>query len=185
MERALEAGAPCIQLRDKGRTVRESLPLARALRESTQRAGALFFVNDRLDLALAVQADGVHLGPDDLPLEAVSAVRPPGFLVGYSTDDPAEAERAEAHGADYLGCGTVFPTTSKGDAGRVIGPDGLRSVVRRVSVPVVGIGGVNPLRAWEVAGAGASGTAVIGAVMSAEFPEDAVRQLLRPFPGGD
>lgn len=180
---ALAGGAPCVQLRDKGRSIRESLPLARALREETNRAGALFFVNDRLDLALAVEADGVHLGPDDLPLDAVARIRPPGFLLGYSTDDPEDAARAQAHGASYIGCGTVFPTASKADAGEVIGLEGLRRVVQSVDIPVVGIGGVHFGRAPQVARSGAAGAAVIGAVMGTADPARSVTNLLRAWEG--
>ncbi|MYK69799.1 MAG: thiamine phosphate synthase, partial [Gammaproteobacteria bacterium] len=119
------AGATAVQLRDKEAPPRELLALARRLRAVTARHGALLIVNDRLDIALAAGADGVHLGPDDVPVAAARRVVPDGFLLGHSTDDPGVARRAEADGADYLGCGTVFPTTSKADAGAVIGVGGL------------------------------------------------------------
>lgn len=180
---ALEAGAPAIQLRDKERGAGEVLPLAQRLRTMTRDRDALFFVNDRLDLALAAEADGVHLGPRDLPVAEVRRSAPPDFLIGYSTDDPDEARRAEADGADYLGCGTVWPTSSKEDAGQVIGPDGLRRVAAAVSIPVVAIGGVTPHRARELVGTGAAGVAVIGAVMAAPDPGEAARQLLVGFGG--
>lgn len=180
---ALEVGAPAIQLREKERGAGEVLPLARRLRTMTRDRDALFFVNDRLDLALAAEADGVHLGPRDLPVAEVRQSAPPDFLIGYSTDDPDEARRAEADGADYLGCGTVWPTSSKEDAGQVIGPEGLRRVAAAVSIPVVAIGGVTPHRARELVGTGAAGVAVIGAVMAAPDPGEAARQLLAAFGG--
>jgi len=181
ISQALRAGAPAIQLRAKDATAGEVAAMARTLLPMVRAAGALFIVNDRLDVALAVGADGVHLGPDDLSVEQVRSAAPENFIVGYSTDDPEEAARAETDGADYLGSGTVYPTTNKSDPGEVIGLSGLRRVVEAVSIPVVGIGGITPAHADHVAGAGASGIAVIGAVMSAPDPGEAVRELMEPF----
>jgi thiamine-phosphate pyrophosphorylase len=178
---ALAAGAPAVQLRDKEASASELLATARDLRELTGRFGALLFVNDRLDVALAAQADGVHLGPDDLPVAAARRSVPRDFLVGFSTDDPEEARRAVAAGADYLGCGAVYPTGSKVDAGAIIGLARLDGVARAVAVPVVAIGGVTPVRASEVAATRAAGVAVIGAVMAAPDPGAAAAGLLAPF----
>lgn len=179
---ALRAGARAVQLRRKDAGAGTLLDEARGLREMTRDAGALLFVNDRFDVALAAGADGVHLGPDDLPVAAVRAAVTPEFLVGCSTDDPAEAREAVAAGADYIGCGTVFATESKADAGEVIGLGGLDAVAAAVEVPVVGIGGITPERAREVADeTRAAGTAVIRAVMGARDVEGAVRGLLAPF----
>jgi thiamine-phosphate pyrophosphorylase len=179
---ALAAGAPAIQLRDKGADAAALTEAARTLRVLTRRHGALLFVNDRVDVALAVGADGVHLGPDDLPVAAVRPTVPKGFLVGYSTDDPDQARRAVAAGAEYIGCGTVYGTSTKADAGEAIGLARLDEVARSVSVPVVAIGGITPERAVDVAGTRAAGVAVVGAVMSATDPGEAVRRLLAPFP---
>ena len=176
---ALQAGARTVQLREKAQPPREVLPLARRLRADTRRHGALFFVNDRLDLALAAEADGVHLGPDDLPVRAAREIAPPGFLIGYSADDVDEARRAVRDGADYIGCGTVYPTGTKPDAGRVTGVEGLRAVARAINAPVVGIGGVTPARAPAVISAGAVGCAAIGAVMAAANPRRAVADFLQ------
>ncbi len=178
VEEALLAGAPSIQLRDKERTVRELLPVAQDLRQLTREHDALLFINDRLDLALAVEADGVHLGPDDIPVSAVRPVVPAGLFIGFSADDPDAARRAVREGADYLGCGTVWPTSSKKDAGTAIGLDGLRQVVEAVPVPVVAIGGVSVENASLLAQTGAAGAAVLSAVMSARNPAKVVRQLL-------
>lgn len=177
----LEAGGRAVQLRNKGDTARELVAVGRELRTVTRASGALLFVNDRLDVALAVEADGVHLGPHDLPVAAVRAVAPAGFLIGRSADDPEVARSAVDDGADYIGCGTVYATSTKADAGDVIGLEGLRSVVEAVPVPVVGIGGITPERAGEVAAAGAAGVAVVGAVMAAPDPGGAARRLLHPF----
>lgn len=179
---AVDAGAPAIQLRAKGATARETATLGRQLREITTDAGALLFVNDRFDVALAIGADGVHVGPDDVPVAALRKVAPPGFLIGTSTDQPEAARRLVDDGADYIGCGTVYQTSSKLDAGETIGLGGLQAVVDAVSVPVVGIGGVDADGAREIASeTSAAGIAVIGAVMGAPEPATAVRDLLRPF----
>ena len=193
---ALAAGAPTIQLRLNSASARELLEAAQTLMPVVRSAGALFIVNDRLDVALAAGADGVHLGPDDLPVKdvrrvadarAVDADARSGvadtFIVGYSTDTTDEAARAEAEGADYLGVGAVYATANKSDAGDVIGLEGLRCVVEAVSIPVVAIGGITPERAPAVAKTGACGSATIGAGMSAAEPAEAGRELLLPFGG--
>jgi thiamine-phosphate pyrophosphorylase len=178
----LAAGAPAIQLRDKRATARELLAQALELRSMTHAHGALLFINDRIDVAVAAQADGAHLGPDDVPLAAIRRHTPPGFLLGYSTDDPLAARRAARDGADYLGCGAVFGTTSKAEAaGERIGIERLAAVAGAVAIPVVGIGGVSTANVTEVAAAGAAGAAVIGAVMQARDPAAAVRALLAPW----
>jgi thiamine-phosphate pyrophosphorylase len=179
---ALSAGVRGVQLRNKGDSARELLEVGRELRTLTRQSGALLFVNDRLDVALALEADGVHLGPDDLPVAAVRRATPPAFLIGRSADDPAVAQRAVADGADYIGCGTVYPTTTKPDAGDVIGLGGLRSVVRAVDVPVVAIGGITAERAADVASTGAAGVAVVGALMAAKDPGASARALLGAIP---
>lgn len=178
---AVLAGARAVQLRNKGDGARELLQVGRTLRALTSAAGALLFVNDRLDVALAIEADGVHLGPDDLPVGPARRVVPEGFLIGCSADEADVAAGLVRQGADYVGCGSVYATTTKADAGRVIGLEGLERVAREVRVPVVGIGGITPARAAEVALTGASGVAVVGAVMGAADVSEAVRALLAPW----
>ena len=195
---AVAAGAPAVQLRAKAASARELYAAGVELLPVVQDAGALFFVNDRVDVALALGADGVHVGPDDLPVAAVRRAsqavgRPrPGhepegsrpFIIGASTDDPVAARRLVEDGADYLGCGTVFTTTTKADAGEAIGVDGLQRVVDAVDVPVVAIGGIDAAASAQIAaGSGAAGVAVVGAVMAAEDTGDAVTSLLRPWVG--
>ena len=202
---AVRAGAPAVQLRDKEASARELFETGRAVLPIVRDAGALFFVNDRVDVALALGADGVHVGPDDVPVSAVraSVERVRGvaggdergadrsgdartFLVGTSTDDPQTARRLVAEGADYIGCGTVYATSTKADVGEVIGLDGLQRVVAAVDVPVVGIGGIDAARSAEVAaGTTAAGVAVVGAVMRAEDVGEAVERLLAPWSGGE
>ena len=179
VEKVLSAGVRAIQLRNKSATPRALLGQALRLREVTRKWGALLFINDRFDVALAAEADGVHLGPDDLPVYTVREAAPPGFLIGASTDAPEVAIQLVEAGADYIGCGAVFPTSTKPDAGAVIGVDGLAKVASAVSVPVVGIGGVDPDGARRIAaGSHAAGVAVIGSVMGAAEPGFVARALL-------
>jgi thiamine-phosphate pyrophosphorylase len=186
VQAALEAGAPAVQLRDKQATAAELYQHARTLRQMTRQHHALLFINDRLDVALATEADGVHLGPHDLPVAAArEAARRAGtthLLIGASTDDPGRARDLVRQGADYIGCGAVFGTTSKPEVGdEQIGTDGLARVIQAVDVPVVGIGGITAANCDQVARTGAAGAAVIGAVMSADHIEAAVRTLLGAF----
>jgi thiamine-phosphate pyrophosphorylase len=180
VQAALDAGAPAIQLRDKAATARELAETGRALLPAVRATGALLFINDRLDVALAVGADGVHLGPDDIPVAAARRIAPPGFLIGFSTDDPDTARTAEIDGASYIGCGAVFGTTTKADAaGEAIGIRRLDAVARAVDIPVVAIGGITADNAAAIARTAAAGVAVVGAVMAAPDPAEVVRALLR------
>lgn len=181
VDQALSAGAPAIQLRNKGESARPLLAIGRELRVLTREAGALFFVNDRVDVALALDADGVHLGPDDLPVAAARRIVPEGFLIGRSADDTDVARQAVAEGADYIGCGTVFRTSTKADVGVVIGVEGLSRVARAVDVPVVGIGGITEDRVEELARSGAAGVAVVGAVMRSTAVGTTVARLLEAW----
>ena len=176
---ALRGGAPVIQLRGKEQPAREQVALARALLAETRAAGALLFVNDRLDVALAAGADGVHLGQDDLPVDAARRIVPAGVRVGISAETPELARAAECGGADYVGTGPVYATGSKADAGEAIGCGRVAAVAAAVRIPVVGIGGIDAANAGAVAAAGAAGVAVISAVMRAPDPERATRELLR------
>ncbi len=174
----LEAGAPAIELRDKRATADSVYEQARRLRPLAEDHGALLIVNDRLDVALAAGAHGVHLGPGDLPVAAARACTPQGFLLGYSTDDPTEATKVAGDGADYLGIGAVFGTRSKaGLENEAIGPARVGEVLAAAGIPGVGIGGIDPENAGAVAAVGA-GVAVLSAVMGAERPGETVRRLL-------
>lgn len=178
---ALEAGAPAIQLRVKDAHAAELLELAMILRALTRRHDALLFVNDRVDVALAAEADGVHLGPDDLPVAAARRIAP-GLLIGFSTDDPASAREAERDGASYIGCGAVFGSTTKaGLRDERIGTERLDAVARAVRIPVIGIGGITPANVRAAAATAAAGVAVIGAVMASPDPAQATRTLIAAF----
>lgn len=181
---ALRAGAPAVQLRAKALAARDTVELGRTLRREARAAGALFFVNDRVDIALVLGADGAHLGDDDLPLGAARAIVPPGFLLGRSVDTSEEARTAEREGADYLGLGPVFATTSKAELGAPIGPAGVAGVTSVVEIPVVGIGGIDAGNAAPVAAAGAAGVAAIRSVLAAPDPHGATRALLAAVAAG-
>lgn len=174
---AVEGGADVVQLRDKTLSSRGLLATAREMRAVTRDAGALFVVNDRLDIALAAGADGVHLGQDDLPVAAARSIAPSGFIVGVSVGSPAEAAVAAAGGADYVALSPTFATGSKADAGPGRGLDMLRTVRSAVSVPLLAIGGIGPENVGEVIGAGADGVAVISAVVGQEDAAGAARRL--------
>jgi thiamine-phosphate pyrophosphorylase len=174
---ALRGGAPALQLRDKSATARELAETARALLPLVRAHSALLFINDRLDVAMATGADGVHLGPHDLPVEAARRIAPPDFLIGASTDDPARAIELQHAGASYIGCGAVFGTRTKDVGSERIGLQRLDDVARSVNIPVVGIGGINAENIADVAATKAAGAAVVSAVMSAEDPEETTRIL--------
>lgn len=183
---AVASGAPAVQLRDKRASARELVEVATRLRTITSASGVLLFVNDRFDVAMAVGADGVHVGPDDVPVRALREVAPAGFLIGTSTDEPDTARVLVREGADYIGCGAVYATSTKADAGEVIGIAGLQRVADAVDVPVIAIGGVTAERTREIAThTGAAGVAVVGAVMGAPDPGMATRELLESWKAVD
>ena len=165
---ALAGGAGAIQLRGKHLTTRALLEVGTAMRDLCRRHDALFIVNDRVDVALALEADGAHLGEDDLPLAVARRLLGPAAIIGASYATPELARAAEADGADYLGIGPVYATGSKADAGEAIGVAGLRAIVQATRLPVVGIGGIGLDNVTEVMAAGAVGVAVISAVVAAE-----------------
>ena len=178
--RAIQGGATAIQLRDKIAGTRQLYEAALQIRELTRQARpqVLFIVNDRVDIALAVDADGVHLGDDDLPIREARRLLGPEKIIGASAANPQDAGRAEAEGAGYLGVGAIYETRStKPDAGAPIGPGAISSVKPHTSLPIVGIGGVNHTNAWEVIAAGADGVAVISDVVSAPDIAEAARKL--------
>lgn len=177
MQAAIEGGATVVQLRDKSATTRELLELGRALQRLTRPAGVPLIINDRVDVALALDADGVHVGDDDMPPELARRLLGPDRLLGVSADSVEAAQRAEQAGADYLGVGDVFGTSTKPDAGAPIGLERLAAIVQAVNIPVVGVGGVTLANAPAVFQAGAAGVAVISAVLGAADPAAAARTL--------
>jgi thiamine-phosphate pyrophosphorylase len=181
----LAAGPCCLQLRAKGADAAAMHAAALRLRDICRAARVPFCVNDRLDVALAVDADGVHLGQDDLPLADALRVRALAkaerLVIGFSTHNRAQALAAAEAGADYIGFGPVFSTSSKANPDPVVGLEALAEVCRLVSVPVVAIGGIGLAAVAAVARAGASAAAVIGAVNAAPDPAAAGRAVGEAF----
>jgi thiamine-phosphate pyrophosphorylase len=174
---ALDGGATAVQLRAKSGSTLAQVELGRELRRLTREAGALFLVNDRVDVAYAVEADGVHLGQDDLPAAVARAILGPLAIVGGSAGNLAELAKALAAGVDYLGVGPMYPSPSKADAGAAIGPAGLAEIRRSTYLPIVGIGGIDAANLGPVMAAGADGVAVISAIIGAERPGVAARRV--------
>lgn len=173
---AVAGGVDTVQLREKHASDRERYHIAREVREFTREAGVTFLVNDRIDLAQAVDADGVHLGDDDLPVSVARELLGDERLIGRSVSTVEGAREAARAGADYLGVGAVYATETKAMA-ESIGPQRVRAITETVDVPVVGIGGVTPANAREVIEAGATGVAVVSAITAAADPEAAARRL--------
>jgi thiamine-phosphate pyrophosphorylase len=166
-EAALAGGADMIQLRDKTGNMRNLLPQARAIQWLCRSRGALFIVNDRVDLALAADADGAHVGQEDLPAESARRLLGPRRLLGVSTHNLAQAEAARSAGADYIGFGPMFATGTKETGYTPRGLEALGEVRRAVSLPILAIGGINVENVASVIHAGATAPAVISAVAAA------------------
>jgi thiamine-phosphate pyrophosphorylase len=179
IEAALAGGVTSVQLRCKGRTDREVMNLARAIRAATHKHGALFLVNDRVDIALACGADGVHLGVDDLPIEDARKLGGSTFVVGFSPETDEQAQSARSRGADYLGVGPVFGTSTKSDAGAAIGLETISRRAGLAGVPIIGIGGITAANARSVIDAGAVGVAVVSAISMHGDPKRAAQSLGR------
>ncbi|EMA11310.1 thiamine-phosphate diphosphorylase [Haloarcula vallismortis] len=177
---AIDGGIGVVQLREKDQTARERYKLGQELRELTREAGVTFVVNDRVDIAQALDADGVHLGDDDLPVPVARELLGDDALIGRSVSTVEDAEAAAAAGADYLGVGAVFATGSKDDIDDdeyAVGTDRVAAIAEAVDIPFVGIGGITAQNATEVISAGADGVAVITAITQAEDPAAAADTL--------
>ena len=177
---AIAGGARLLQLRDKGREKGLQLPIARQLARLCRQAGVPFIVNDHADLALAAEADGVHLGQKDLPASVVRRLLPPGMIVGCSANNVQEALQAEQDGADYVSVGRLFPSGSKADT-RPATTETIRAVKAAVKVPVCAIGGIDETNIDAVLAAGADIAAVIAAVVATPDVREAARRLADRF----
>jgi thiamine-phosphate pyrophosphorylase len=177
VDAALAGGVRLIQLREKGLSIRELTQLAREVRARTREVDALLIVNDRLDVALAVEADGVHLGQDDLPI-ADARLLAPELIIGASSHDEAEAEEAEAAGASTVNIGPLFPTQTKNWTGEYLGVEGLQRIAPVLNVPFTVMGGIKAAHIPELCAAGARTIALVTAVTAAPDPAQAARELL-------
>jgi len=176
---ALEAGAPVVQVRAKRLTDRELYELACRIAERCAAHGALCLVNDRVDVARAVGAAGAHVGDDDLPVAAARTALGPGLVLGATARGPQAARAHEAAGADYVGVGPAFRTTTKDGLPAPIGASGVGAVASAIGLPVIAVGAVTAAQVPELLGAGAYGVAVVSAVSEADDPHAATEELLR------
>ncbi|HDS01776.1 MAG TPA: thiamine phosphate synthase [candidate division Zixibacteria bacterium] len=177
IEAAIRGGVTAVQLREKHATTREFLHEALKVRDYCREKNVLFIVNDRLDIAQSVDADGVHLGQDDLPIEYARRFLGPDKIIGASAFNESEAVEAEKAGADYLGISPIFTTPTKPELETGIGIGGLRKIRKSVEIPMVGIGGLGSTNAYDVITAGADGIALVSAIVSAADPERAAREI--------
>lgn len=176
--KAIAGGATIVQYREKDADTQGLIRIADRLHKITKASGIPLIINDRVDIALAVDAEGVHVGQEDMPVSMARKIIGPEKILGVSVGTVTEALKAVGGGADYLGAGDIFGTTSKDDAGEPIGLKMLKKIAEAVSVPVVGIGGVTKTNAGSVMEMGADGIAVISAIISKPNPEKEARELL-------
>jgi thiamine-phosphate pyrophosphorylase len=181
---AIKGGATIIQLRNKVASTRVLVEEGQALRALTRERGALLIINDRIDVALAVEADGAHVGQEDMPATLARQLLGPERILGVSVANIEEAGAAVAAGADYLGVGPIFPSVGKADAGPATGLHLLTELAARYQTPLVAIGGITVENATEVMRAGAVGVAVITAVVYAEDIAGAAHQLCQAMKRG-
>ena len=178
VSRAVMGGVTMVQLRDKSATTRAFIEEARALKSILAGKGVPLIVNDRVDIAMAVGADGIHVGQHDMPVEAARSLVGPGMIVGLSITDVGQIGQADAEAADYLGIGPIHPQKTKSDASAPLGLGGFATLRKLTRKPVLAIGGVKPADVPLLAEEGATGVAVVSAIMAAEDPEAAARAFI-------
>lgn len=174
---ALRGGADTIQFRQKTGSTREMIRIAAQMKQLCSDYDVPLIVNDRVDVAIAAEADGVHLGQDDFPIPLARELLGQEKIIGASASDINEGRKCLEEGADYIGFGPIYPTTSKDDAGAVKGVDTLTQIAEAVSAPIIAIGGISSNRVSEILKAGAHGIAVISSVCCQEDPEQATKAL--------
>lgn len=174
---AVEGGATCVQLREKACSTREFVHLALEMKAVCNRRQVPLIINDRIDVALAVNADGVHLGQSDMPLETARKILGEEMIIGISAESLQDALDAEKGGADYLGVSPVYDTPTKTDTAPALGLSGLREIRRHIAIPLVGIGGIHAGNADGVIESGADGVAVVSAIVAADDPVESARGL--------
>ncbi|HEY5576490.1 MAG TPA: thiamine phosphate synthase [Clostridiaceae bacterium] len=177
VEAAILGGVTIVQVREKDISSRQFFEITRSVKQVTDYYNIPLIINDRLDIAQAVGAAGVHLGQSDLHLLDARRILGQGKIIGISAGNTAEAAEAEKNGADYLGIGAVYPTDSKSDADEPIGLGGLRNVVSSITIPSVAIGGINRGNVGDIFGAGVNGVSVISAILDNEDIRKAAEHL--------
>lgn len=176
-EAAIRGGATIVQYREKNASTRQMIDEALELHDLCRAHGVPFIVNDRVDVALAVDADGVHVGQDDMPASLARKLIGPDKILGVSAENAEQARAAVAESADYVGAGAIFVTATKADANKPINIAGLLKIARACTIPMVGIGGINASNAASVIRTGADGIAVVSAIVSADDVERAAQEL--------
>ncbi len=180
IEEAIKGGVSVVQIREKTAETLDFYNLALQVKEITTKYNVPLIINDRVDVALAIDADGVHVGQSDMPCDVTRKLIGEDKILGVSAATIEEAKKAEKDGADYIGTGAVFPTKTKDDAPKITKKD-LKDVVDSINIPVVAIGGITPDNAHELKDTGIAGLSVVSAIMSAENPKKASEELLNIF----
>ncbi len=180
IEEAIKGGVSVVQIREKTAETLDFYNLALKVKEITEKHDVPLIINDRVDVALAVDAEGVHVGQSDMPCDVTRALVGPDKIVGVSAATIEEARKAESDGADYIGTGAVFPTATKDDAPKITKKD-LKEIVESISIPVVAIGGITLNNAHELNDTGIAGLSVVSAIMSSENPKKSSEELLKIF----
>ena len=176
IEEAIKGGTTIVQLREKTASTKEFYDLALRVKEITSRYDVPLLINDRIDIALAVDSEGVHIGQDDMPADIAREIIGDDKILGVSASTVEEAKKAEIDSADYIGSGAVFPTATKDDADSVSKKE-LKEIVDSIDIPVVAIGGITVENAHTLKGSGIAGFSVVSAIMSAEDPKEASKKL--------
>jgi len=177
VEAALRGGVTCVQLREKTCSTSEFIIQVLSIKDHLKRHNVPLIINDRIDIAQAVNADGVHLGQSDMPIEMAKAILKDSMIIGISAESLKDAVRAEKDGADYIGVGPIYATPTKTDTAPPLGLEGLREMRKSVKIPLIGIGGLNRENVGEVIKNGADGVAVVSPIVAADDPEKAAREL--------
>lgn len=177
VEEAIKGGVTLIQVREKEISSRDFFKVAKEVKEVTNKYNVPLIINDRIDIALAIDADGVHLGQSDMPIEIARKILGKDKIIGISAGSISEALEAEKNGADYLGIGTVFFTGTKKDIEEPIGIEGLKDIVNKIKIPTVAIGGINKDNCEEVMESGVNGISLISAILANDNIENSSREL--------
>lgn len=177
VEMALEGGATLLQLREKDKTTREYIELAKKVHKISEKYGIPLIIDDRVDVAIAAEAEGVHLGQSDMPVDAARKILGNDFIIGATTKTVSQAKEAYEQGADYLGVGAIFPTTTKVKT-VLTSTDTLKDICSAVPIPVNAIGGLNSKNLNVLEGIDIAGICVVSAIMKAENPQEAAGELL-------